>query len=272
MKDVTDAYIAKEEANQRKPVELYHIWRDGGEDWYYTSGDVSVTYDGDEYIPASLSRSLVRYDSKLEVTAMTITAAYVEDPVFDFVSINPIEILWISVMKLHREQDPLEADVVFIGQIKDVTFKGVQASVKCVGFEHFLKKTIPRWRYQHTCNHQVFDAKCGLTAATYKVTETVTLDATGTILTGTDFGAEDDGHFIGGEVIFGDESRTIVAHVDTAITIMYKMVELADSDSVDAYPGCDQRPETCRDKYSNIDNFLGFPFIPTENPALRMDW
>lgn len=272
MKDVTAAYIAKEEADQRKPVEIYHIWRDGGEHWYYTSGDVTITYDSNDYVPASLSRSLVKYDSQLEVTSMTIDAAYIEDPVIDFISVNPIEILWISVMKLHREQSPLEADVIFIGQIKDVSFKGVQANVKCVGFEHFLKKTIPSWRYQLTCNHQVFDTNCSLTAASYKTTETITLDATKTILTGTAFGTKDDGYFIGGEVKFGVESRTIVAHVGTAITIMYKMVDLADTDSVDAYPGCDGRAETCRDKYSNILNFLGFPFIPVENPATRVTW
>jgi uncharacterized phage protein (TIGR02218 family) len=273
MKDVSADYIAAEEADQRKPVELYKIWRmDEAVFWYYTSGDVSVTFDGQTYTPATLKRSQSKYDSQLEVTTMDITAGYLNDPATDFLSVNPVDILWIQVMKLHREQDPLEADVVFIGQIKDVNFKGVQANIKCVGFEHFLKKTIPGWRYQINCNHQVFNANCGLTAAIYKTTETISLDATGTILTGTAFGLEDDGYFIGGEVKFGVESRTIVAHSGTTITIMYKMTELEDSDEVDAYPGCDGRPETCRDKYDNITHFLGFPFIPIENPATRVTW
>ncbi len=272
MKDVSLAYIVKEEADQRKPVELYHMWRDGGEHWRWTSGDISVSYDGNTYIPATISRSLVRYNSQLEVSIMTITASSVQDPLFDFVAQNPIEILWISVMKLHREQSPLEADVVFIGQIKDVSFKGVAAQVKCVGFEHFLKKTIPAWRYQLTCNHQVFDINCALNSNLFKTTETITLDSTKTILTGTAFGTKADGYFIGGQVVFGVEDRTIVEHVGTAITLMYKMSELVDSDSVDAFPGCDGRAETCRDKYDNILNFLGMPFIPVENPATRTTW
>lgn len=273
MKDVSADYISAEEADQRKPVELYKIWRmDEAVFWYYTSGDVAVTFDGQEYTPATLERGQAKYDSQLEVTTMNITAGYLNDPATDFLSVNPIEILWIQISKLHREQDPLEADIIFIGQIKDVSFKGVQANIKCVGFEHFLKKTVPSWRYQLTCNHQVFDTKCSLAAATYKITETITLDATGTILTGTAFGTKADGFFVGGEVKFGAESRTIVAHVGTAITIMYKMIELESTDSVDVYPGCDGRAETCRDKYDNILNFLGFPFIPTENPATRVTW
>jgi hypothetical protein len=118
MKDVTQDYTDKEEAEQRKPVELYHFWRDGGEHWRYTDGDISVTFDGDVYAPATLSRSLTKYDTQLEVTTLEIEASYVEDPVLEFIAINPVEILWVSVMKLHRDQDPLEADVIFIGQIK----------------------------------------------------------------------------------------------------------------------------------------------------------
>ena len=89
MKTVSAQYIAKEEAVKRKPVELYHIWRGIGDTlnvntWYYTSGDVAVVYGGNTYVPATLERSLVRYDSQLEVTSLTINVAYVENPVLEF--------------------------------------------------------------------------------------------------------------------------------------------------------------------------------------------
>ena len=272
MKEVSDAYIAQEEAEQRQPAELYHIWRDSGEHWRYTSGDVTVTYDGEDYVPATLERSQVKYDSRLEIVTMTIQAAYITDAVLEYISVNPIDILWVSVMKLHRDQDPLEVDVVFIGQIRDVSFKGIKASVTCVGFEHFLKQTIPRWRYQLTCNHTLFDDQCSLTKLDYKVEAVVTLDETQTILTSATFEDSEfgDGYFTGGEVAFGVESRTIVAHAGSAITLMYKMKHLIDEAVVDVYPGCDRRLETCRDKFDNIINSLAFLFIPTENPALRV--
>lgn len=269
MKDVSVAYIAKEEADQRKPAELYHIWRDGGEHWYYTSGDVTVTYDGANYVPATLERTQVKYDSKLDIVTMKITATYLTDAVLEYIAINPIEVLWVSVMKIHRDQDPLEVDVVFIGQIKNVSFKGATAEVACVGFEHFLKRVIPRWRYQLTCNHVLFDDYCSLTKADYKIDAVITLDATETILSSATFALQDDGYFIGGEIVFGLEARTIVAHVGTDITLIYRMENLSDSDTVEAYPGCDRRIETCRDTFDNIIHYLGFPFIPTENPAMR---
>jgi uncharacterized phage protein (TIGR02218 family) len=118
----------------------------------------------------------------------------------------------------------------------------------------------------------IFDDKCTLAEADYKTTTTITLDATKTILTDAAFDALDDGYFTGGKITFGNEARTIVDHVGSIVTIMYKFKELEDNDSVDAYPGCDGRAETCKDKFDNIVNFLGFPFIPEENPALRMSW
>ena len=271
MKGTSQDFIDREEADERGPAELYHIWRDGGEHWYYTSGDVDVIYDGNTYVPATLKRSLVKYDTRFEVTTMSIDADYLQDATIDFISMNPIEIMWISVMKLHRDL-LTEVDVVFIGQIKNVPFKGVQAKIECVGFEHFLKKTVPTWRYILTCNHDIFDSFCSKNASAYLVTETITLDTTKAILTGTAFGTYDDGHFIGGQVKFGVEARAIVAHVGTAITLSYPMSELVSTDSVDAYPGCDGRAETCRDKYDNIINILGMPFIPIENPATRVSW
>lgn len=266
------SHIAYEEAVKRQPCELYHFWRDGGEHWRYTDGDVSVTFEEDIYTPATLSRSLIKYNAQLEVTTLTINASYVNDSVLEFMAINPVEILWVSISKLYRDQTPLEASVIFIGQIKNVIFKGITANVECVGFEHFLNQPVPIWRYQLTCNHMVFDSKCTKVAADYKTTTTVTLDSTGIKLTSADFDVLDDGYFTGGKVVFGDEARTIVGHVGSVITLMYKMQELEDNDSVDVYPGCDGRIETCKDKFNNIINFLGFPFIPTENPALRVSW
>jgi len=270
MKDASDTYIAKEEAPQRKPVELYHIWRDGGENWYYTSGDVAFTYDGNSYVPATLKRTGAKYDSQLEVTRMAITASYLEDPVIKFIAINPIEILWIEIKKLFRDQDPLEASVVFIGQKKNVSFQGNTGKVECVGFEHFLKMPVPTFRYQITCNHKLFDTGCRLTKTSYKISTAVTLNADKTQLTSSDFGAKANGYFIRGHVDFGVESRMIVAHIGNVVTLAYKMVELASGDTVDVYPGCDGRIETCKNKYDNVVNFLGFPFIPKDNPVTRI--
>lgn len=274
MKDVTEAYIAKEEATVRKPVELYYIWYGSGDgltEYFYTNGDVSVTYDGDVYAPATIKRGSTEYNSSLDAHVMKVQFSTANTILAQYIAQNPIDIVWIEISRLFRDQDPLEASVVFIGQIKSVSFKGVMAEAECVGFEHFLKMGIPKLRYQINCNHRLFDGQCGegLTKADWKVSAEVTLDATKTILTAAAFGEEDDGYFTGGLVEFEGEKRTVTDHTGTAITLNFKMVNLVSTDTVDVYPGCDGRIETCRDKFDNEANFLGFPFIPQDNPAIR---
>jgi uncharacterized phage protein (TIGR02218 family) len=272
MKSISGIFTGKEEARKRKPVELYHIWQgEGDNEHFYTSGDSSVTYDGDLYVPASIKRSLIRYDSQLEATSCTVQAGYIENPLFEYIAINPIDIYWIKIMKLFRDQDPYEVDVLFLGQIKSVSFKGIQADVECVGFEYFLAMPIPKERYQLTCNHTIYDARCQVIKEDYKVTAVIALDATKTVLTAAVFGTYPNGYFTGGVVEFvaGKEKRMIVAHSGTSVTIPYRMISLEDGNSVDVYPGCDGRAETCRDKFDNILNYLGFPFTPIENPVMR---
>jgi uncharacterized phage protein (TIGR02218 family) len=269
MKSQTQDYIDKEEAVTRKPVELYKIWS-GSTYWYYTNGDVSVTFESNDYVPAAITRNSVEYNSTLDISTMKVQFLPIASPVVQYIAINPIDIVWIEISRLFRDQDPLEKSVIFIGQIKSVSFKGLNAEAECVGFEHFLKMNIPTFRYSPTCNHKVFDSLCGLTSATYKVSATITLDATETQLTSSSFSSYDNGYFVGGLVQYSGESRPIVAHVGSKITMGYRMTGLVTSVVVDAYPGCDGTPETCKNKFDNIENFFGFPFIPDENPALRV--
>ena len=270
MKNVSQDYIDKEVAEERQPVELYHIWTEGGaNNWYYTSGDVSVSYNGDTYTPALITRGQTSYNSELDVSTLEVQFKHVDDAVVRFLSMNPITPTWISVMKLHRDQSPLEADVIFVGQISTVTFKGNLANAKCVGFEHFLKMPIPTWRYQLTCNHKLFDEYCKLSANDYKLTTTVTVSSDGTVLTSSDFSNYSSGYFTLGKAIFSGESRPIIAHSGDTITLAYKFYDLEDNDSVDVYPGCDGNIGTCKDKFNNLIHFLGFPFTPQDNPSLR---
>ena len=269
MKDPSQDYIDKEENTTRKPVELYKIWANTTY-WYYTNGDVPVTYSGVEYVPTAIARDSTSYDSTMDVTNINIKFAVVTNPVIQFVAQNPVTTVWIEISRLFRDQTPLEKGVVFIGQIKNVSFKGTYGEAACVGFEHFLRSIIPLWRYSTTCNHTIFDSNCKKVKASYKVVATVMIDETQTIVTSATFATKPDGYFQYGLMEFGNEYRTMVSHVGNTITLNYRMVNLADSNVVDVYPGCDGLVTTCRDKYDNILNFLGFPFIPEINPALRI--
>lgn len=284
MKDASTEYQNKEEAVVRKPLELYKLWC-GIHHWHYTNGDVPIVLEDDSlesgqstgdstglvtYQPATISRGAVQYDTTMDVNTIKITFASVTDPTVQFIAMNPVAIVWIEISRVFQDQDPIEKSVLFIGQLKRGTIKGNSMEIEAVSFEHFLKMPVPRMRYQLNCNHQVFDEGCGLLQADYDVSAAITMDATKTILTSSTFSGFTAGYFTGGLAVFGEESRTIVAHTGNTITLQYRFLDLLDNDTLTVYPGCDGKAETCRDKFDNILHFLGFPFIPDENPASRV--
>lgn len=273
MKTQTPPYIDREEAVEQNAVELFHFWNEV-EDWFYTSHDEAFNYQSETYQPASLTRGSVSYDSKLEVSTINVSAAFNEDPLIDFIAQNPIEPIWLEILRVHKDR-PAEASVVFIGQAKMVGISGQEATLQGVGFEFFLKQRIPILRFQPKCNYFIYDdlvdgSGCGVDQTGFKLSTTVdTITSDGLTITNSDFALEADGFYKYGWIEFQNERRMITSHVGSTIEIRYRIFDLEAGSSIDAYPGCDGAVETCRDKFSNVDQFGGFPYIPVDNPATR---
>jgi uncharacterized phage protein (TIGR02218 family) len=268
MKQRSYKYEAHEEGRTKKPAELYHVWF-GSTHWRYTNGDVAVTYNGNVYSRADISRGVVSFDSTLEVRKLDVIFARSSRPMPEFIAQNPAEPLWIEILRLHREQSPYEAGVIFIGQISNVAFKGLDGMAECVGFESYLRQPIPVYRYQPECNWEVFSARCKLSDTAYKIDAVLTdLSADGLELTSAAFGTKDDHYFRFGKAVFNGHSRLITYHVGEIIKIRYSIPYLAIGSTVETTAGCDGDIETCRDKFNNVVNFGGHPYIPLDNPVL----
>jgi len=268
----TQDYLDKELALERKPAELFKIWNNAEDTYYYyTSADVTITYDGNDYLPASIESGRIKKDNTLQVTNLEIKIGYTYQTLVDYLSQVPSELIWVEVMRVHREQSPIETYTKFIGQVQKVSYKGVQAIVTVVGFEYFLKMKIPKFRYQKACNHDLFDENCGLNAADYKVTAVLSdVSSDGLELTSSTLDSSSsygDGYFTHGWVEFGNYKATIRDHVGAVIYLKHAIPYLAASDTVYVYPGCDGAIDTCLDKFDNLPFFFGFPYIQDENPA-----
>ena len=272
MKTHTQDYIDQEESRKREPMELFHIWREGGVHWRYTSFSSPLSYGGNTFTPDVIQRGSVKYDSQFDVTSLDITFGYLTNPAIEYIAQNPVELLWVEVLRFFEDVAPEEVSVIFVGQIKNVSFKGDSAIARCVGFEHYLHQRIPKYRFQVGCNNDLFDTFCatdgGPTKTAYKLTTTITaVDSKGVVLTSTDFGLQDDGYYTRGYIQWGEYFRMIVDHTGNNITIRFSLPGFATGQSIDAYAGCDRQLITCRDKFNNILNFFGHPWIPTDNPA-----
>lgn len=62
------------------------------------------------------------------------------------------------------------------------------------------------------------------------------------------------------------ERRMLESQVGTLLTVFGTTERLTEGDVVSLYPGCDRSPTICDEKFDNLDNFGGFPFMPGESP------
>ena len=106
-------------------------------------------------------------------------AAFADEPFIDYLAQNPIDPVWIEIIRVHANLKNV-GSIVFIGQISKVGFKGQDVQATCVSFEFFLKHPIPTPRYQPKCNHFIYDDivdgfGCGIDQTGFKVTASATV-------------------------------------------------------------------------------------------------
>jgi len=271
MKTQSDEFIAKEEGSKRRPAELYHMWY-GDLHWRYTSGDVAVVYHGYTYEPAPILRSTVTYNIKLDSNTLDITIPRVNELVARFIATVPVALIWVSVHKLNRDGPTDETTPVFMGQIKDVSFKGFNAKAKCVGFDYFFNQIVPRYRYGIRCQHTLFDpdtcGRDGLSEDDYTYTTQLSgVSSDGLTLTAGVFGNKANDYYVQGKLIFGDFKRMITFHEGTSIKIRYIIAGLRVGDIVTVVAGCNGTRLCCSNTFDNLNNCLNFEDIPLDNPA-----
>jgi len=275
---LSDSYYENDLANTRKPVELYKFWNDSLDTyWYYTSGDEQVIFPasgGATYESAFMKRNRTEYHTDLKVSKMNIDVQRLNPAFADYLNEPMPEMIWIEVSKLFRDQSPLEKRVIFIGQVAKTKYNGLNGKIECVGFEKFLKMKVPTMRYQPSCNHKLFSNQCGVALTSYSgtISSLDSISASGLSLTDTSFGSQSAGYYTLGYVKWNNFKRTIIAHSGNTVAIQFYIPGLTAGQDIFAAAGCVKSMAACRDKFnnlnnSNLDRFLGFRYLPLDNPA-----
>jgi uncharacterized phage protein (TIGR02218 family) len=236
----------------------------------YCSGDIEVVYLGDTYAPIEITRSAVEAEGDVNRQNLTITLPIDNaDAVswFQGAGDNP---LTVTVFSYSQRETYVEwkgrLTSIAPGDITiDFIFESVFTSMRRSGL---------RQNYQLSCPYALYGYGCGLNKDDFANPGSVTL-VSQNIITVTEAAGFETGYFIGG--IFKDNQnnlRFIIDHSGDQITLIRPISELIayvvangySGLTCTLYPGCDRSIETCEQKFDNVLNHGGFPFIPSNNP------
>ncbi len=254
-----------------QPIELYEFIAPNRA-YRYTGNLENVEFQSNTYTAVPMKRSALEGAAQDEAPAVDIEMPYDLDVIRDFAyGIAPSN-LELTIRRYHPNSGPSSAVVYWRGEVASISVDRRTAKVRVPSLMgQKLDKPVPGVYYQTQCNHILYDSRCGVTSALFEISTTVTnVFDNGTGVAVASVGANPDQHFRAGEVIrqSDGERRLIVNQSGATLTLNHPFPELSNGDVVDLRAGCDHSPQTCRDKFSNIQNFGGHPFIPTDNPFI----
>lgn len=175
--------------------------------------------------------------------------------------------------------DPDQRHLISAGTIGEVRRNGPAFEAEVRGLAHELDQTQGRV-FQFACDADLGDSRCGVDAESTAWSQTALVIATDGARTikAAAMAEREPGFFSRGLATFtsGDNagrSMEVLRHLSEfglerldLFQPMSASINVGDTFTLSA--GCDKRYATCRDKFSNRDNFRGFPHMPGNDFAL----
>jgi hypothetical protein len=243
-------------------------------DVFYTSADATIAYDGDDYLPAIITRGVIDAggqeirDSNLELRLPS------EHEVAGWFAITTDQRpVTVTMYRVHRTDltDAITPDVTRVTKIR---FEGKSCILTCATAGlRVLNRETPRQFFSIACNHVLYSDRCGVSKVARTLAATVVTnvssDGLQVTVTGVDAYAVDRvvvGCFVSGVLApHGRQPVTIVGQAGDVLTLIRPIPGLAVDDVVDVIEGCARSVAACN-AHNNIENYGGFPGIPVRNP------
>ena len=263
--------------------DLYTFTLASGAVYRYTNADRLMSWGGNSYtIGIKIDDEGVSIKCGLSYDAVTITmGANPTDTIggvnfFALIRSNGLDGAKISIDRLYLpdwSSAPTGIINRFTGRfssIKELTRAG--ATIEAAPWTELLNVNMPSEVYQPSC-YQLFDARCGLNRASFAISGTIGIGSTKTqLVTGLSQAAD---WFTLGKIVFtsganNGVSATIKTHAaGGGLTLVTPLPSApANGDTFTAYPGCDLKQSTCKNKFNNLSRFSGKPYIPVPETSL----
>lgn len=211
--------------------------------------------------------------------SLGITAADVRAGLFDDVRYYLFLVNW---------REPTNSAIILraglVGNIR--TFAREIANSELRGLKQYLQQNIVR-TYGAGCDADLGDARCGFDLSTVTISGVVTSVSSARLaFSSTDLGLSptESNYWVGGLVTFttgenASYSMEVRTQGDaTSVTLFEPMpADIQAGDEFTIYPGCNKTHVVvdgvavgdCKNKFNNVDNYRGFPFIPGQNQLIR---
>lgn len=237
-----------------------------------TNYDTDFVFGGNTYSAIPMQRTAVEGSAAEQAQEIVVTlpssTPVVRNHVFGVI---PRE-MFLEVRRVQLVSG--ESSVVWDGKVTSVSVgtedgKSVARLRVPSVMDEAMSAQVPSAHYQRLCNHILYDARCRVLRTSFDVVASVTA-VSGVTVTVSTVGGNPDAWFRAGEVVrtSDGERRLVTKHFGTTLTLNAPFSAVVLPFAVTLFAGCDHTVHTCRDKFSNVVNFGGHPYISADFVSL----
>jgi len=251
------------------PIEYYEF-NTGFNIYRYCSGDEDFTdTTGNVYEKYTISKTDIEEVTEINRSGIKIMVPRDNIIAEQFRVSAPSFVITVKIFKKHRTD--AEPAIIWIGRIMSCEWDGGEATLSSEPVYTSIKRNGLRRFYQIQCPHLIYGSACGIAQHDYATTGSL-VAISGVVAEVPAAVSMPNGFFSGGFLSIANtatgttERRLILKHEGQYLTMAATVTEWTFGDTVTLFAGCDHTLQTCETKFSNEDNYGGYPAIPGLNP------
>lgn len=246
-------------------IELYEFII-GVKSYRYASTESNVVYLGETFKGDNIQRSKIKQTKNLHKDGVTLKVPISFELSKIFLSPTIDDTINLKIFRGYSNDPANEFVAYWVGRVVGSTLSGSQIEVSCESIFTSVKRPGLRAKFEVGCRHAIYSSGCRASMSEFKVLSTITA-VNGNRLTFTSPSMPPSDYFTGGIVeTFDGSTRFIAKHTNDEIVLFQPMPSVIVTQSVFLAPGCNRSMDHCKNRFNNLDNFGGFPFIPVVNP------
>lgn len=274
------SYLSRDTSRQSGAPVVLFLFTQGLLEWRYTSAAQPIEALGYTWEPVSVAMGGVTQSNDMTKDTLSVKLPRDDSLATSFLGYVPDQTTSVTIYRGHLD-DP-EFLVYWKGRVASYKVTGDNVSLECEPIFTSLRRPGLRARYQKSCRFALYGRGCRLNSEGWATPGRCT-GINGAVVTVPEAASLPAGWLIGGMLRSPDGIlRYIVNHVGDQVTLMRPVKSLVEAFAnsgygynygsyyggveVKLYPGCDRSRTTCEGKFNNLDNYGGFPWIPTTNP------
>lgn len=270
---MTTYTIYEHSAEDGSPVELYEMGY-SGKQWFFTTHTEPVVFQNRTYKPLPIRRGERSEESDATKANLEITLPRDTQIGALFTITPPSEPITVTIKQYHdllKFTNPdLQTIVIWKGRITNATWDDKELKLTSESIFSSLLRIGAARKYSRACSHTLYNKGCRVNRENFKVSAIPTT-VVGSVVSVAHNQVE--GWFAGGYAKYTNEHSGVVEFrsilASTALTVTLGAIPIglvAGKTEIELYAGCDHTHTTCMNKFGNVENYGGQPYIPIQNP------